>query len=384
MGGWDGVDTARRSLNGRGLELVLDFVPNHTAFDHPWTSEHPDRYVPVRPTTRARAGGFSARWRMPLVACGRDPNFPPWRDVAQLNYFNPETRVAMAGELRTIAAHCDGVRCDMAMLVLNDVFERTWRHVLRDRWTVTRRRVLAGRRSAVCRNCCFSLKWYWDLEWTLQQQGFHYTYDKRLLDWLRGSTPDDVRGHLRASLDYSARMVRFLENHDEPRSAASLATGFRRRPPSLRRYRACGSTSTVRSTVVRSGTPVQLARWVHEPVDPRWSATYERLLATAASPLLRQGAWTLLDVSSAGDSSFGDLIAFRWRRRDAVAVVVANLGSHTASGCAVRRGSPTRGDVRLYGFDWRTSPTAGRADRSTCEARTCDSSRGPRTCSSSQ
>ncbi len=77
---------------------------------------------------------------------------------------------------------------------------------------------------------------------------------------------------------------------------------------------------------------MQLARWVHEPVDPRWSATYERLLATAASPLLRQGAWALLDVSSAGDGSFGDLIAFRWRRRDAVAVVVANLGSHTASG----------------------------------------------------
>ena len=63
---------------------------------------------------------------MRFIACGRDPFFPPWRDVAQLNYFNPATREAMIGVLTTIAQHCDGVRCDMAMLVLNDVFAQTW------------------------------------------------------------------------------------------------------------------------------------------------------------------------------------------------------------------------------------------------------------------
>jgi hypothetical protein len=79
-------------------------------------------------------------------------------------------------------------------------------------------------------------------------------------------------------------------------------------------------------------TPVQLGRWADEPSDARSMAIYERLLATASTPLLRHGEWKLLETSSAGDSSFGDLIAFRWRLGDAVAVVVANLGIGNATG----------------------------------------------------
>ena len=37
---------------------------------------------------------------------------------------------------------------------------------------------------------------YWDLEWTMQQQGFDYAYDKRLYDRLREGHPQAVRGHL--------------------------------------------------------------------------------------------------------------------------------------------------------------------------------------------
>jgi hypothetical protein len=140
MGGWAGLDAARRELRARGIALMLDFVPNHTGFDHPWIAARPERYVlgreddyraaplDFRPV-RTAAGGTV------YVACGRDPHFPPWRDVAQLNYFNSETRSAMRDTLRAIAAHCDGIRCDMAMLALNDVFERTWQHVLRGEWS---------------------------------------------------------------------------------------------------------------------------------------------------------------------------------------------------------------------------------------------------------
>ena len=45
MGGWHGLDAARRELRVRGVSLILDFVPNHTAFDHAWIQEHPERYV---------------------------------------------------------------------------------------------------------------------------------------------------------------------------------------------------------------------------------------------------------------------------------------------------------------------------------------------------
>ena len=66
---------------------------------------------------------------------------------------------------------------------------------------------------------------YWDLEWTLQQQGFDYTYDKRLYDRLRDGHARPVREHFYAELDYQNKMARFLENHDEPRAAATFSPG---------------------------------------------------------------------------------------------------------------------------------------------------------------
>ncbi|HZB26696.1 MAG TPA: alpha-amylase family glycosyl hydrolase, partial [Vicinamibacterales bacterium] len=222
MGGWDALAAARKELNRRGLALVLDFVPNHTAFDHRWVTEYPERYVlgneddlRFAPDAFRPAGGS-------VIACGRDPYFPAWTDVAQLNYFNPATRDAMAGELAAIAAHCDGVRCDMAMLVLNEVFEQTWRPLLRERWTAPATEFWPSARAAAP-DTLLVAEVYWDLEWTLQQQGFSFTYDKRLLDRLRASTPEDVRGHLRAEPAYRDRLARFLENHDESRSAVTLA-----------------------------------------------------------------------------------------------------------------------------------------------------------------
>src|SRR4051794_2128916 len=47
-------------------------------------------------------------------------------DTVQLDYGNPATQTAMRGELLAAAAVCDGLRCDMAMLILPDVFQRTW------------------------------------------------------------------------------------------------------------------------------------------------------------------------------------------------------------------------------------------------------------------
>src|SRR5512132_1770209 len=77
----------------------------------------------------------------------------------------------------------------------------------------------------------FMAEVYWDLEWTLQQQGFDYCYDKRLYDRLREGRARPIRDHLVAPLDYQDELARFLENHDEPRAAATFglrSTGQRR------------------------------------------------------------------------------------------------------------------------------------------------------------
>jgi hypothetical protein len=334
IGTWNDLDALRTNLRARGMGLVLDFVPNHTAFDHPWVASHPERYVTASAERfRAAPAEFrlveAAECAPCYVACGRDPNFPAWTDVAQLNYFEPDTRAAMIAQLQEIAEHCDAVRCDMAMLVLNDVFARTWGAFggpgpQTEFWTEAREAVP---------DLMLIAEAYWDLEWRLQELGFAYTYDKRLYDRLAHESSGAVRDHLRAATDYQKRSARFLENHDEPRSydvfgpgrieaaAAVCAT-----VPGMRFYYDGQLEGRTRLS------PVQLGRWAEEPEAPGLPEFYARLLKAADDPVCHEADWALLDVAEAGDPSYAQLIAFRWARDGRLRVIVSNPGDTTAQG----------------------------------------------------
>jgi glycosidase len=129
-GGGSALARLRDRLRARRLRLMLDFVPNHTAMDHQWVEDHPEYYVHGTEEEFARAPTNYVLVKRSegdrILAHGRDPYFPGWPDTLQLNYCNPDTQDAMIAELEKIATQCDGVRCDMAMLVLPDVFEQTW------------------------------------------------------------------------------------------------------------------------------------------------------------------------------------------------------------------------------------------------------------------
>ena len=183
-----------------------------------------------------------------MFAYGRDPYFAGWPDTLQLNYANPATQEAMIATLVKIAGQCDGVRCDMAMLVLPDVFERTWGLRAEPFWPRATARV---REQAP--GFCFMAEVYWDLEWTLQQQGFDYTYDKRLYDRLRDGHVRPIREHFHADHDYQNKMARFLENHDEPRAAATFPPAPTRRRPSSRSCR-LGCASFIRGNSKDAGS----------------------------------------------------------------------------------------------------------------------------------
>ena len=335
MGGWEGLDRARDALRQRGLSLFLDFVPNHTGFDHEWVASRPELYVEGTLDDYRRAPGnfhpVDAGDAVHFIACGRDPFFEPWHDVAQLNYFNPDTREAMIGVLQTIAQHADGVRCDMAMLMVNDVFQQTWgstvdvlwRAPAEEFWPAAIRRVPQLR---------YLAEVYWDREWQLQQQGFTYTYDKRLLERLHQGSASGVRGHLQADPSFSAKLARFLENHDEARAAATFgsrlpaAAAIALTAPGLRFY----YEGQLEGAEIKS--PVQLGHWPEEQVRPDVRDLYDRILRATNRPLFHEGTWELLGVYGAGDTTYDDLVAFSWRKGSEHAVVAANASSHEAQG----------------------------------------------------
>lgn len=314
LGGDEALARLRARLQRRGLRLMLDFVPNHTALDHPWVDDHPEYYIPGTELDLARAPRNYAWIRRPgadrLLALGRDPYFPGWPDVLQLNYGNPDTREAMTAELLSVATKCDGVRCDMAMLVLPEVFERTWGIAAQPFWPEATRRV---RKQTP--GFHFMAEVYWDLEWTLLQQGFDHAYDKRLYDRLRDRHARPVREHLHAGLDYQDKLARFLENHDEPRAAAVFPTPIHQAAaivtyltPGLRFFQEGQFEGRTRHI-----SP-HLRREPDEPDDPPIRSFYQRLRTVIQRPAVRNGRWRLLECSPAwnGNDSADHFIAFAW------------------------------------------------------------------------
>jgi len=338
LGGDAALARLRERLQKRGLRLMLDFVPNHTALDHPWVQSHPEYYVAGTELNQTREPKnyiwVERAERDLLLAHGRDPFFPGWPDTLQLNYGNRATQEAMLGELEKIAGQCDGVRCDMAMLVLPEVFERTWGIGAQPFWPQAIQRIRER-----FPDFCFMAEVYWDLEWTLQQQGFTYTYDKRLYDRLCAGQAQPVRDHFRAGLEYQNRLARFLENHDEPRAAATF-------PPDVH---AAAAILTFLSPGLRFFHQGQLegrkqrisphlSRGPDEAADQCLSRFYEKVLSVLRRPVVRRGQWQLLERAPAweGNSTSGCFVASAWQGSNGERLLIAVNYAPNQSQCYLR------------------------------------------------
>ena len=327
FGGPDALATARQQLADRRLGLILDYVPNHVAPDHPWLSDRPECFLAASDEELASHPEAFMRTDAGVVAKGRDPYFPPWPDVVQLNAFSPDLRDAVAETLIDIGHQCDGLRCDMAMLMTNEVFARTWggragSAPQEDYWPTLIARVKDDHPDLL-----FMAEAYWDMEWALQQQGFDLCYDKRLYDRLVGDPAESVRAHLLADRPYQERLIRFIENHDEPRAAATFG-------PAQGRAAAVVMSTLQGARLYHDGQldghrtriPVFLSRGPDEPPDSDLRSFYERLLRALADADLRSGDWRLCESTGWPDNdSHRQLVAWCWSSPQSRNLVVVNL-----------------------------------------------------------
>ncbi len=196
---------------------------------------------------------------------------------------------------------------------------------------------------------------YWEVEWSLLQQAFDYCYDKRLYDRLVEGNAEQVRRHLWADEAYQTGMVRFVENHDEPRAASTFTTA----------QAGAAAVTALTQTGARlvhhgqlEGRPVRLpvflGRYPDESVDDVLVRFYRSLLTGLTDPTFRHGRWQLCDCSGWPDNdSYQDLVAWCWSGTSR-SLIVVNLGERAATG-RVHTPWPD-----LAGSSWQlTDPTRG-------------------------
>ncbi len=392
IGSWDDLARLRETLHQRGMLLILDFVPNHFHAESSLIAEHPYVFLPAEEEQLQADPSTFYRYQNGIWAHGRDPYFPAWQDTIQVNYFDDRARDFMSDQLMKLGAICDGLRCDMAMLMLNSVFESTWRHTsgFADRSTEFWERAIKQVKTQFP-GFQFIAEAYWDLEWQLQQLGFDYTYDKRLLDRLHEGNVDAIRGHLRADPNFRNCSVRFLENHDEDRILSRVNTreaeaaaiiaytlpGMRffydgqwegrrvRLPVQLGR-----EPEELKCTCVQAEYLAQqkLTEWV-QPVCKCTYAFYEKLLQYLQQPIFQHGSWQQLEIEQGREH----LLAWKWHLDKTALVILVNYSNQSVHGRLsifdgqpeeVKLAEPWRAisyqvngkaslEVRLYPYEYR-------------------------------
>lgn len=342
FGSSDQVIQLKNNLNKNGMKLILDFIPNHFHVESSLVQSLPGLFVrgteenlKIDPYTFFRSGSK-------IFAHGRDPFFPAWQDTVQINYFSETARDFMTNRLCEVASICDGVRCDMAMLSLTNVFQNTWGKVINvhgnscpttEFWKdaiSTVKKINAG--------FIFIAEAYWDLEWQLQKLGFDFTYDKSLTDRLKTGNTYLIKDHLMADKEYQKKSVRFLENHDEPRAISMFGK--------IKSKAALIIISTIPGMKFyhdgqfegkKIKLPVQLGRQPREKPDEDLLNYYKKVLNIASKKIFKEGEWMLLETLPAweGNQTYKNILSWQWKHKDETKIICVNY-SDTVSSCRIK------------------------------------------------
>lgn len=332
------VAFTRKRLNAKGIKLMVDFVPNHSALDSPWVEENMDYYI------RAPKGSTPpydpSRYYKNGIAYGNMQYSSAWTDVAQINYFNPDTRKLMTNKLKHVASVADGIRCDMAYIDTNDYFETTWSNELKswgyskpatEFWTDAIKEVKAAYPDTI-----FLAEVYGDIFKKLIEQGFDYTYDKELLDRFKSGHLDNIRGWIKDMIPYNAHMNRFLENHDDNRAVSVFDNNYDRvLAAAIGTYTLPGMRFFFQDQwfCYKNKLDVHLRRSYPEPKIDQCMKFYDKFIPIMNDPIIKEGDWTNKEVQ--GDEAWR-LMAWTWiGERGDKFLIVLNFSQEKASGTIV-------------------------------------------------
>jgi glycosidase len=327
IGGSEALAKFRRELTTHDLLLLLDFVPNHVSIDHLWTLEKSNVFI---------KGTLDDLMKKPydffslgdiIYAHGKDPNFPSWTDTVQINAFSKEARSKALNTLSSIAQQCDGVRCDMAMLMTNEVFSETWRekagNPLEEEYWVE----IIGKIRNDYPNFKFIAEVYWDMERKLMEQGFDYCYDKKLYDLLANEDAPKILQHINTDWQYQSKLLRFIENHDEERAInvfgkeASKAAALITLTLPGARLLFDGQTHGYQKKL-----PVQLKRGPIEEDNIELMKFYEKLLNIIPGKDYNNAQWSLCTIEPVDitDMTYKNIIAYEWTLNNQSLIIVVN------------------------------------------------------------
>jgi len=319
LGGNDGLKSFRERLREKGISLILDFVPNHTAPDHSWSQSNPEYYISGSAEELAADPLSYLEIDGKVFAKGRDPEYPAWSDVIQLNAFASAYRQQAIETLRSITALCDGVRCDMAMLMMTDIFERTWGERAGAKPETEFWEEIIPAVHDTKPDFIFLAETYWDTELDLVLQGFDYCYDKILYDILLENGAEAIMEHLQETSPYRDHLANFIENHDEQPAAAVLAPDQEKAAVAI--------VATLpglwlfhdgQAEGFKTKLPVHLGRGPIENIDINLQDFYTKLLSIINKLSLSEATWRLVKCDDV------NCVTYEWTGNDSRNIIIVN------------------------------------------------------------
>ncbi len=174
------IETAHKN----GIYVILDWVANHTAWDHQWITQHSDYYI------KNNAGEIIHPY--------------DWKDVAELNYDNQNLRKAMFEEMKYWIQEfdIDGFRCNVAAEIPIDFWNKTTLELQKIKPVF----MLAEAEKSELLEKAFNVQYAWEGHYILNSiaQG-----KKSVKDF------DDYIIKMNAVIQNNGSTLNFITNHDE-------------------------------------------------------------------------------------------------------------------------------------------------------------------------